>query len=101
MINPNENQRVLDPACGSGGFLVMVLDFVRKKIAQELFPNLDGPLLVDKYNSKIVNDRVREYAEKCIFGFDFDPDLKKAARMNMVMSGLSLIHILFKKKMTK
>lgn len=87
MINPNENQRVLDPACGSGGFLVMVLDFVRKKIAQELFPNLEGPLLVDKYNSKIVNDRVREYAEKCIFGFDFDPDLKKAARMNMVMSG--------------
>lgn len=30
---------------------------------------------------------MREYAEKMIFGFDFDPDLKKAARMNMVMAG--------------
>ena len=40
-----------------------------------------------KYNSLEVNERVKEYAENSIFGFDFDPDLKKAARMNMVMAG--------------
>ncbi|EJF09510.1 N-6 DNA methylase [Pontibacter sp. BAB1700] len=87
MLNPTEGQRVLDPACGSGGFLVMVLDHVRKQIARELFPNLDGPLLEEKYNSFEVNERVKKYAENSIFGFDFDPDLKKAARMNMVMAG--------------
>lgn len=87
MLDPSESHRVLDPACGSGGFLVMVLDHVRKQIAEELFPNLDGPLLEEKYNSVEVNERVRQYAERGIFGFDFDPDLKKAARMNMVMSG--------------
>jgi type I restriction enzyme M protein len=87
MMNPKEHHRVLDPACGSGGFLVMVLDHVRKQIAKDLFPDLDGPLLSEKFNSYEVNDRVRQYAEKAIFGFDFDPDLKKAARMNMVMSG--------------
>lgn len=87
MMNPTENDRVLDPACGSGGFLVMVLDHVRKQIAAELYPDLDGPLLAEKFNSKEVNERVREYAERSIFGFDFDPDLKKAARMNMVMAG--------------
>ena len=87
MLNPTEKHRVLDPACGSGGFIVMVLDHVRKQIAQELFPNLAGPLLMAKYNSIEVNERVKEYAENNIFGFDFDPDLKKAARMNMVMAG--------------
>ena len=87
MLNPTEKHRVLDPACGSGGFIVMVLDHVRKQIAQELFPNLEGPLLMAKYNSLEVNERVKEYAENSIFGFDFDPDLKKAARMNMVMAG--------------
>jgi type I restriction enzyme M protein len=87
MLNPTENHRILDPACGSGGFIVMVLDHVRKQIAQELFPDLEGPLLIAKYNSVEVNERVKEYAENNIFGFDFDPDLKKAARMNMVMSG--------------
>lgn len=87
MLNPTEKHRVLDPACGSGGFLVMVLDHVRKQISKELYPDLEGPLLAGKYNSLEVNERVREYAEKCIYGFDFDPDLKKAARMNMVMTG--------------
>lgn len=87
MLNPTENERVLDPACGSGGFLVMVLDHVRKQIAQELYPTLTGPLLADKLNTPEVNERVKNYAENCIFGFDFDPDLKKAARMNMVMAG--------------
>lgn len=87
MLNPTENQRVLDPCCGSGGFLVMALDYVRKQIAKDLFPNLEGPLLEEKYNSYEVNERVKQYAESSIFGFDFDPDLKKAARMNMVMAG--------------
>ena len=87
ILNPTENSRVLDPACGSGGFLVMVLDKVRHQIAKEMFPELSGALLEAKANCDVVNDRVRHYAENMIFGFDFDPDLKKAAKMNMVMAG--------------
>lgn len=87
MLDPGENQRVLDPACGSGGFLVMVLDHVRKKIARRLYPNLESPFIEEKYNSRDVNQLVKEYAEQHLFGFDFDPDLKKSARMNMVMAG--------------
>lgn len=87
MLNPDENSRVLDPACGSGGFLVMVLDHVRKKIASEMYPELDDVMITTKYNTYEVNERVKQYAENSLFGFDFDPDLKKAARMNMVMAG--------------
>lgn len=87
MMDPTENMRVLDIASGSGGFLTIVLDHVRKKITQEMYPELSGLYLIEKYNTKEVNDRVKNYAEKMIFGFDFDPDLKKAARMNMVMAG--------------
>lgn len=87
MLDPNEHQRVLDPACGSGGFLVMVLDHVRRKLVKQLHPDLEGPWLQEKMNSPKVNKLVKEYAEQYLFGFDFDPDLKKAARMNMVMAG--------------
>lgn len=87
MLDPDQNCRVLDPACGSGGFLVMVLDHVRHKIAKNFYPELDDIHLEAKLNSAEVDDAVREYAEMMIFGFDFDPDLKKAARMNMVMAG--------------
>ena len=87
MLNPTVNSRVLDPACGSGGFIVMVLDHVRRQITKNMYPELEGALLDAKANTDAVNDKVREYAENMIFGFDFDPDLKKAAKMNMVMAG--------------
>lgn len=87
MMDPNENMRILDPACGSGGFLVMALDHVRRKLAKKVFHELEGPKLQSKYNSAEINQMVKDYAERYVFGFDFDPDLKKAARMNMVMAG--------------
>lgn len=87
MLDPDQNTRVLDPACGSGGFLVTVLDHVRHKITRNLYPELDEVRLDARVNTPEVDDLVRNYAEKMIFGFDFDPDLKKAARMNMVMAG--------------
>ena len=87
MLDPDKNTRVLDPACGSGGFLVTVLDHVRHKITRNLYPELDEVRLAARVNTPEVDDLVRNYAEKMIFGFDFDPDLKKAARMNMVMAG--------------
>ena len=87
MMNPTVNTRVLDPACGSGGFLVMVLDHVRRQIAKNIYPDASDAVLEVKSNSDVVVDKVRKYAEKMIFGFDFDPDLRKAARMNMVMAG--------------
>ena len=87
MLDPDQNTRVLDPACGSGGFLVTVLDHVRHKITRNLYPELDEVRLAARVNTPEVDELVRNYAEKMIFGFDFDPDLKKAARMNMVMAG--------------
>ena len=87
ILDPDENTRVLDPACGSGGFLVMVLDHVRRKITKSIYPNLDDLHLQAKANLPEVNARVMDYAGRMIFGFDFDPDLRKAARMNMVMAG--------------
>ena len=87
MMDPQPGQRVLDPACGSGGFLVMVLDRVRRTLAKQLFPDAKGIWLEEKFNHPDVNEAVRQYAHDCLFGIDFDPDLKRAARMNMVMAG--------------
>lgn len=87
MLDPGEDDRVADIACGTGGFIVSVLDHVRHKIARRLFPDADELHLKVKLNDISVIDATREYAETKLFGFDFDPDLKKAARMNMVMAG--------------
>ena len=87
MMDPQPDERVLDPSCGSGGFLVQVLDHVRRKLAQELYPVEKGVLLQAKFNAPDVNEAVQQYARTYQFGIDFDDDLKRAARMNMVMAG--------------
>lgn len=48
MMDPDVNTRVLDPACGSGGFLVTVLDYVRKKITKRMYGDLSGVWLESK-----------------------------------------------------
>ena len=87
MTESNNWPRILDPACGSGRFLTYALDHVRRKLAAQLFPD-EHPLLqvirMDRHPQ--FNTLAHEFAGKCLFGIDFDPDLKRAARMNMILN---------------
>lgn len=84
MLDPEPGKRVLDPACGSGGFLVVALAHVRRRLlAESGCPYPDAPLPSEL---KRVEAGVRKYARECLFGIDVDPELRKAARMNMVMN---------------
>jgi type I restriction enzyme M protein len=79
--------RILDPACGSGRFLTYALDHVRRKLAAQLFPNdhrLLQVLRLDRHPQ--YSSLAHEYARRCLYGIDFDPDLKRAARMNMILN---------------
>ncbi len=79
--------RILDPACGSGRFLTYALDHVRSKLADQLYPD-EHPLL-RLHHLEEEPDKgaiVRGFAEHCLYGIDFDPDLKRAARMNMILN---------------
>lgn len=84
MVNPPPGAKVLDPACGSGGFLVVALTHVRKTFLSGAgCPYPDQPLPKEL---KAVDKKVRSYSRDCLWGLDVDPDLRKAARMNMVMN---------------
>ncbi|MGK4008384.1 N-6 DNA methylase [Sorangium sp. So ce1036] len=83
MIDPKPGERVLDPACGSGGFLVVALNHVRREL---LAANTDYPDHPVPSELKRIEKKLRDYATKCLFGIDVDADLRKAARMNMVMN---------------
>lgn len=84
MLDPKEDERILDPACGTGGFLVATLAHMLKKFRAE--QNLK-PGLETSTEFLNVHDRLREYASTMIFGTDFDPFLIRASQMNMVMAG--------------
>lgn len=73
MLNPKVDEMVLDPACGSGGFLVAAMRHVWNQIEEKV----KDP--VDAYRVKV------DYAIENIRGIDFNPDLARVSKMRMVL----------------
>jgi type I restriction enzyme M protein len=90
MLDPWENETVLDPACGTGGFLVATLGYMLKKFRKEQNTQ-PGQENTTEFLS--VHERLKEYASTQVFGADFDPFLIRASQMNMVMAGDGRGHI--------
>jgi type I restriction enzyme M protein len=87
MLDPQVGDRVLDPACGSGRFLVACLDLFRRREAA-MTAGKDASRAESRRvaNSPDVVRRAGEYARRCLFGIDVDPELVRAAKMNMILN---------------
>jgi len=85
MLAPRPGERILDPACGSGRFLVACLDRFRAQRAAVLGPADDAELRRRRNGGTIVAEAA-EYAQDCLFGIDVDPELRRAAKMNMLIN---------------
>ena len=84
ILDPKEDERLLDPACGTGGFLVAALAHLMGKFREEEQVSADTETS-EEFES--LNQRLRRYASNEVFGCDFDPFLIRASQMNMVMAG--------------
>ncbi|NQU63541.1 MAG: N-6 DNA methylase, partial [SAR324 cluster bacterium] len=84
MLAPKEDERILDPACGTGGFLVANLAYMLKKFRDEKGITVETEDTEDFFT---IHQRLKEYAGKMVFGSDFDQFLVRASQMNMVMAG--------------
>lgn len=87
MVNPKLEEKILDPACGTGGFLVTAMNHVIKQLKNEVEEDFGKP--EDKWTDsekETVRSRIQELASSNFFGFDINPDLVKATKMNMVMN---------------
>ena len=77
VVEPKDNEILLDPACGSGGFLVNAM----KRVWEDLH---------DKYvHGRIDNleTEQRRFAETHLFGMDINERMAWVAKMNMVFHG--------------
>jgi len=74
ILNPERKQLVLDPACGSGGFLLYALDHVRREADQK------------KKRGTIDHFQFwHDFAEKNLFGIEVNDELARVAKMNMII----------------
>lgn len=87
MINPQIDEKVLDSSCGTGGFLVTAMTHVISQLESEFSKQIELPREKwDSDSNKAFLDRISEMAASNFFGFDINPDLVKATKMNMVMN---------------
>ena len=86
MLDPSPDDVVLDPACGTGGFLTIAMNHVIEKLrkGEELkWRNSESPTEIELQE---LLRKIREYADQRIVGIDINPNLVKASKMNMVMN---------------
>jgi type I restriction enzyme M protein len=80
VLNPERKNLVLDPACGSGGFLLYALDHVRRE-ANRRFPQHRE----DPRQSREHFTYWHDFAEKNLFGIEINEELARVAKMNMII----------------
>ena len=86
MLNPKENERVLDSSCGTGGFLVNALTHVMKEMERQYSEAYGSRADWSFEVWQAFRQQIAEKAKENYFGFDINPDLVKATKMNMVMN---------------
>ena len=74
MLEPKRTEVVLDPACGSGGFLLYALDHVRREADQVQTP---GTIAHYQY--------WHDFAQHNLFGIEVNDELARVAKMNMII----------------
>lgn len=80
LLNPERKHFVLDPACGSGGFLLYALDHIRRE-ANRRYPNYKTNARQGVSHYKHWHD----FAEHHLFGIEINEELARVAKMNMII----------------
>jgi len=74
MLNPKIDENIMDPACGSGGFLLHSLDWIEKEYAETRAAAI-------------------KYAQNHLYGIDFERRMVKVAKALMLIAGDGKAHI--------
>ena len=87
MLEPTPQETVGDPACGTGGFLVGVMDYLLEK-----YTSPQGVIVDAEGNKTFTGDLLephRAHIRKGMFhGFDFDSTMLRIASMNLMLHGV-------------
>jgi len=78
-----DDMMVIDPACGTGGFLVAVINFLKGQFLDMEYKKWgDIRIALDQ-----VEERIKDFCERSLHGIDINPTLARATQMNEVMHG--------------
>lgn len=102
LVDPQLGQRIADPACGTGGFLLgayqyMITQLDKEKDKKE--PDEDG--FIRSSRSALLTEDVKEILGKRLYGYDIDQTMVRLGLMNLMMHGIDSPQIDYKDTLSK
>jgi type I restriction enzyme M protein len=79
ILDPSPGEMLIDPACGSGGFLIAAIEHVWRK--------LDAEAQAKGWSAELLGSRKREIATRYFRGIDKDAFLSKVTKAYMAIIG--------------
>jgi len=104
LVEPKLGDRIADPACGTGGFLLgayqyILTELVRKQDASKLIKDEDG--FERGTMSAVLTPDVIKILSDSFYGFDIDTTMVRLGLMNLMMHGIDTPHIDYKDTLSK
>ncbi|RLE65646.1 MAG: hypothetical protein DRJ38_03360 [Thermoprotei archaeon] len=81
LVDPQIGEKILDPACGTGGFLIWSFFHVLEKIRNNVTDKDQQERLIEKL------------IEECLWGIDIDSYLERLCKINLKIHGDGYRHI--------
>lgn len=79
LLNPKPGEHIIDPACGSGGFLIASVEHIWKKLEDEANAK--------SWSERQLERRRKDISSRCIRGIDKDSFLAKVTKAYMAIIG--------------
>jgi type I restriction enzyme M protein len=86
MLDPQPSSKLLDPSCGTGGFLITAMNHALSHLEASERSQWNNPAKPNDFERQELFRKRSEYYVKRVFGLDLNPALVRAAKMNMVMN---------------
>ena len=104
LVQPQLGQRMADPACGSGGFLLGAYQFIVTQLAlkvgaKTLKPDEDGFIRTSVAAS--LTEKAQAILNGSLFGYDIDSTMVRLGLMNLMMHGIEEPLIDYKDTLSK
>lgn len=102
LVDPQLGQKIADPACGTGGFLLGAYQYMITQLDKEKeskSPDEDG--FIRSSRSALLTEEVKEILGKSLYGFDIDQTMVRLGLMNLMMHGITTPQIDYKDTLSK
>lgn len=104
LVQPQLGHKIIDPACGSGGFLLGAYQYIVTQLAlkagtKNLMPDEDG-FVRTSVAASLTKD-AQTILSNTLFGFDIDVTMVRLGLMNLMMHGIDEPQLDYKDTLSK